>query len=373
MPLSHKNAFAFSMTSTTLKRTPLYQIHKQLGARIVDFAGWEMPVQYDGLMEEHHAVRKHSGMFDVSHMGELLVHGPKAEALVQRATCNDVSGLPAGSCQYSAFLNAQGTFVDDVIVNKITPERFLICVNASNAEKDFQWIKTFESAEARVENVSDNYFQIAVQGPEACGLIPHASLPEKPFTFIETVFEGHECLIARTGYTGEDGVEIYGRPQDAESVWSYFLEKGVRPCGLGARDTLRLESCLPLYGHEIDDQINPFEAGLSWIVKMDKGDFIGREALSKAKNDLRKKLVGICMEESGFARQGCKIFDETGEKEIGIIVSGTKSPTLNRAIATGFVTIPFSETGKQFRVDIHHKKRQAVVTSRPFYKRKNKS
>lgn len=352
----------------SLKQTPLYKIHKQLGARIVDFAGWEMPVQYDSVIEEHHAVRKHSGMFDVSHMGELLVHGPKAEALVQKVTCNDVSKLQSGTCQYSALLNEQGTFVDDIIVNKITPEQFLICVNASNADKDFQWVKAFENADARVDNVSDQYFQIAVQGPEACDLIPHASLPEKSFTFVQTIFNGKECLIARTGYTGEDGVEIYGRPQDAEMFWNYFLEKGVKPCGLGARDTLRLEACLPLYGHEIDDQTNPWEAGLSWIVKMDKGDFIGREALAQKK--ISKKLIGIFMQESGFARQGCKIFDQSGEKEIGIVVSGTKSPTLDRAIATGFVLPEFSEIQKEFRVDIHQKKRQAVVTLRPFYKRK---
>ncbi len=360
------------------QQTPLYKIHKQLGARMVDFAGWEMPVLYKGVIEEHHTVRNKSGIFDVSHMGELLVHGSKAESVLQKVTCNDVTPLKPGDCQYSALLTERGTFVDDIIVNKISQDRFLICVNASNTEKDFQWVKQFENPTAHVEDVSTQYFQIALQGPESEKILASIDSttpqPKKYYTFVETKLLGSPVLLARTGYTGEDGFEIYGSPKDAEKIWTTLMESGATPIGLGARDTLRLESAYPLYGHEINDTIHPFESRLSWIVKMNKGDFVGRKALEKIRNNVGaplgepKQLVGLMMEEPGIARQGCKIF--SGEKEIGFVTSGTKSPTLDRAIALGYVKKDFEKENLKIEVDIHNKKRHAIVVSLPFYRQK---
>lgn len=358
-----------------MKATPLNKIHKQLGARMVDFAGWEMPVQYTGVREEHMAVRTKAGLFDVSHMGEIIVRGPWAEATVQKLTCNDASRLKPGESQYSALLTEHGTFVDDIIVNRLGSESFLICVNASNADKDFESVRPHATPDTTIENRSDDYFQIAIQGPSAIPIVEAiqgegaSPLPPRPFTLVETNLAGCPVILARTGYTGEDGFEIYGEPADAEKIWTLLREKGALPCGLGARDTLRLEAAMPLYGHEIDDSINPFEAGLGWIVKMDKGDFIGREALrARQAAPLRKKLVGIEMTEPGIARQGCKIFD--GEKEIGFITSGTKSPFLDKAVAMGYVAADFAAPKTKIAVDIHSRKRHGIVVPLPFYRRK---
>jgi aminomethyltransferase len=296
-------------------------------------------------------------------------------AIVQKVTCNDASRLQPGQSQYSAFLTEKGTFVDDIIVNRLRDDKFLICVNASNADKDFDWVRRHETKGTPVKNASDDYFLIAVQGPEAVsfvGAYDHTPLPPKPFTFLETKLIDIPVLLSRTGYTGEDGFEIYGPWKDAEKIWSAFMEKGAVPCGLGARDTLRLEAALPLYGHEIDDMINPYEAGLGWIVKMDKGDFIGRDALSHVGAQFiapgQKKLVGLEMQEPGIARQGCRIF--SGEMEIGFITSGTKSPFLDRAIALGYVSPTFSSKDSKIEIDIHNKRRHAKVVSLPFYARK---
>jgi aminomethyltransferase len=367
-----------------MKKTVLNEIHKQLGARMVEFGGWEMPVLYTGVIAEHKAVREKAGLFDVSHMGEIEISGPEALEITQKATCNDVAKLKDGDCQYSAFLTEQGTFVDDIIVNRIDQNRFLICVNASNADKDFEWVRRLATSGTKIENVSDDYFQIAIQGPEAEKIVaaayPQTTLPSKPFTFVQTTLSGGPVLIARTGYTGEDGFEIYGKPEKAATVWKLLMEQGAVPCGLGARDTLRLEAALPLYGHEIDDKTNPYEAGLAWIVKMDKGNFIGRDALLKiAEKEPAKSLVGLEMREPGIARQGCKIYSENsmgvsgGEQDLhltGTVVSGTKSPTLDRAIALGYVERKFSPLGTKIWIDIHNKKREAVIVPKPFYKRK---
>ena len=246
-----------------MKQTPLNKIHRQLGARMVDFAGWDMPVQYAGVGPEHLAVRNNAGLFDVSHMGEIEVIGPQALEVVQKMTTNNAARLRAGDCQYSAFLNEKGTFIDDIIVNRLKDDHFLICVNASNTDKDFEWAKGFSTPQTKVVNTSENYFQIAIQGPKAVDRmtsVPGAgttSLPQKSFAFTQTTIAGCPVLAARTGYTGEDGFEFYGNPKDAEKVWATLMELGAIPCGLGARDTLRLEAALPLYGHEIDDQTNP--------------------------------------------------------------------------------------------------------------------
>lgn len=356
-----------------MQKTPLNTIHKQLGARLVDFAGWEMPVQYQGVIEEHHAVRNGAGIFDVSHMGEILLEGPGALAAVQKLACNDASRLKSGESQYSAFLTERATFVDDIIVNRLASERFLICVNASNTERDFEWAHRQESSQCSIRNVSADYFQIALQGPQAVSLFrkvyPQFPFPEKSFTFTCGSLEGgQEVLVARTGYTGEDGCEIYGPPSAAESLWKRLAFSGAVPCGLGARDTLRLEAALSLYGHEIDDQTHPYEARLGWIVKLDKGDFIGREALQKIKaQPLQRKLVGLQMKEPGIARQGYAIF--SNDTEIGHVTSGTKSPTLDRAIALGYVQQEFAADGTKIQIDIHRKKREAVVVPLPFFKR----
>lgn len=339
---------------------------------MVEFAGWEMPVLYKGVIEEHLAVRKKAGLFDVSHMGEIEVRGPQAEAVVQKAACNDACRLKPGESQYSAFLTEKGTFVDDIIVNKLGPDHFFICVNASNTDKDFEWVRRFATKDTPVENKSDDYFLIALQGPEAekvlVGVQTIEPLPTKPFTLIQAKIADCPVIISRTGYTGEDGFEIYGPPGNAEKIWNLLQEHGAVPCGLGARDTLRLEAAYPLYGHEIDDTINPYEAGLGWIVKLDKGDFIGREALLKIRGSENKKLIGLAMEEPGIARQGCRIYH--GEKEVGEVTSGTLSPFLDRPIALGYVKKEFSATDTKIAVDIHHKKRHAVIVSLPFYRRK---
>ena len=364
---------------------------------MVDFAGWDMPVQYAGVREEHMAVRTKAGIFDVSHMGEIEIIGPKALEIVQKITCNDASRLKPGQSQYSAFLTERGTFVDDIIVNRLAPDRFLICVNASNTDKDFAWISPHATRDTKILNRSDDYFLIAVQGPAAEGLVgtllgaPRTgtqqaeSLPNRPFTFIETALAGVPVLISRTGYTGEDGFEIYGPWNEAEKIWAPLVEAGATPCGLGARDTLRLEAALPLYGHEIDDTILPFEAGLGWIVKMEKGDFVGRDALratspltpllnkervTAERQSGEVKLVGLEMREPGIARQGCKIFD--GDREIGWVSSGTKSPFLDRAIAMGYVAAEFAPIGTKIDVDIHSKNRHAEIVSLPFYRRKKR-
>jgi aminomethyltransferase len=354
-----------------MKQTPLHEIHKRLGARMVEFAGWEMPVQYAGVREEHMAVRTGCGIFDVSHMGEIEVTGPGSLATVQKVTCNDASRLAPGGSQYSAFLTERGTFVDDIIVNRLAEDRFLICVNASNAEKDFAWVQSHALAGASVRDASDDWALLAVQGPKAQGIVAaicNTSPPARPFSFTKTTMAGVSVLLSRTGYTGEDGFEIYVPWDRAEAVWTPLVGAGAVPCGLGARDTLRLEAALPLYGHEIDDRTTPFEAGLGWIVKMEKGDFIGRGALREA--PVKRKLIGIEMREPGIARQGNAIFH--GQNEIGTVVSGTKSPFLDRAIATGFVPPDFAALGTKLGIDIHHKTRHAEVVSLPFFRREKK-
>jgi aminomethyltransferase len=280
-----------------LKRTPLYALHRELGAKLIDFGGWEMPVQYSGILEEHRAVRERAGIFDVSHMGELAVKGPGALAGLQRLTPNDVSRLADGRCHYSAFLTEAGTFVDDLLVYRRSEDDFLLVVNASNRPKDFAWASERIGADATVEDVSDAYALLAVQGPRAVGLVTRAcgsdpsdlsDLSAIPYYGFHTMnVLGVPALVSRTGYTGEDGFELYLDPADAEKVMRGLLElgrqDGVVPCGLGARDTLRLEAKMALYGNDIDDTTTPLEADLGWIVKMDKGDFAGRDALARQK------------------------------------------------------------------------------------------
>ena len=359
------------------QHTLFYDIQKKMGARFVDFAGWEMPVYYSSITEEHQAVRQCAGLFDTSHMGQFLMTGSQAESALQHLTPNNIKRLQSGQCQYSAFLNENGMFIDDIILYKYHSEKFFICVNACNTEKDFRWVKDHLKGNAIVQDVSRDYALLALQGPQAESII-RSLTPDpqslKGFHFMETQIGGIPLLISRTGYTGEDGFEIYiptSSPNTA-SLWSIILEKGqplgLRPAGLGARDTLRLEAAYSLYGHEINDQTTPWEAQLGWIVKMNGDDFIGKKALEQAREKGLKKIrIGIEMSEKGIARQDYPI--EYEGRIVGKITSGTLSPTLLKAIAIGYIDPKFSAPGTKIHIDIRGKKRNANIVSLPFYKR----
>jgi len=353
-----------------LKHTPLYDEHKKLGARLVDFAGYEMPVQYEGIKAEHNAVRNHAGLFDVSHMGEAIFRGPDAESAVQRLVTRDVGRLEAGQAGYSAVCYENGGTVDDVIVYRREGD-FLVVVNASNREKDLEHFReNTEDLDVQVADESDDWALLALQGPEAAGLLQDLTdtdLPGlKPFRFVEGEVEGVPALISRTGYTGEDGFEIYLSPDDAPRVWRHLIEAGATPAGLGARDTLRLEAGLCLYGNELDAETTPLEAGISFAVHLDKEqEFLGQAALKEEQeNGLRKKLVGFEVEGRGIARHGHHV--TSGAEIVGKVTSGTKSPTLDRAIGLALVD-PGVEDG--FEVVIRDKPVPAKAVPLPFYKR----
>lgn len=362
--------------SVSLKRTPLYPLHRELGAKLIDFGGWEMPVQYEGILEEHRAVRERAGIFDVSHMGELEVTGADALPALQVLTPNDVSRLDDGRCHYSAFLTEQGTFVDDLLVYRRAEDSFLLVVNASNTQKDFEWAASRARGRARVTNRSDDYALLAVQGPLSGSLVARAAgedptdLPYYGFRTMRVA--GEPALVSRTGYTGEDGFEIYLAPEAAEKVFRALLESGkaddVRPCGLGARDTLRLEAKMALYGNDIDDTVTPWEADLGWIVKMKKGEFVGRDALARQKEaGVPRKLVGFEMVDRGIARHGYRARTPAGE---GIVTSGTHSPTLGRPIGLALLPAEASAVGTEFEADIRGRGAKARVVETPFYRRK---
>lgn len=361
-----------------LKRTPLYSLHRELGAKIIDFGGWEMPVQYEGILEEHRAVRERAGIFDVSHMGELEFTGPAAFESIQRLTPNDVGKLSDGRCHYSAFLTERGTFVDDLLVYRRAADSYMLVVNASNAEKDFLWAASHAGG-ARVANRSDDYALIAVQGPLAGELVARVG-GEDPrdlgyYTFREMRVMGEPALVSRTGYTGEDGFEICLAPAAAEKVFRALLEggraQGVKPCGLGARDTLRLEAKMALYGNDIDDTVTPWEADLAWIVKMGKGDFIGRPALERQKAEgVPRRLVGFEMVDRGIARHGYAAQTSAGK---GVVTSGTHSPTLEKPIGLALLPSSASDVGTEFTVDIRGRAAKARVVPTPFYKRRKEA
>lgn len=326
-----------------------------------------MPVEYSGIRSEHLAVRRKAGLFDISHMGEIELKGPGALDLIQRLTPNDASQLQPGRSQYSALLTPEATFIDDIMVYCLAPDHYLLCVNASNTEKDFQWVSQ-EASRCEVTDTSSAWALIALQGPLCREILP-ASLKKNHFAKID--WEGGEVLLSVTGYTGEDGYEIFCRPELAPRVWDQLLGRGASlgllPCGLGSRDTLRLEAAYPLYGHEIDEQTTPAEANLSWIVKRDKGDFLGREALSRSP---RKTLVGVELIDPGIPRQGYSLLD--GDHTIGQVTSGTLSPSLEKGIATAFLTLPLTNqvlVGKKIAVQIRGRRVAARLTPLPFYKR----
>jgi len=355
-----------------------------MGAKMVEFNGWDMPVEYPsagGIIAEHNAVRTGVGIFDVSHMGDIRLSGLDALAAVQHISMNDASRLAIGQAHYSALLYPQGTFVDDVIVHRLAEADYLLVINAGTREKDFNWVRdNTRQFNCKVENLSDEFTQIAIQGPKGVELLQKLTDADLSAVKFYWVTRGTVCglkntLIARTGYTGEDGFEIYVPPDESTSamVWNKVLEAGkelaVAPCGLGARNTLRLEAKLPLYGHEISDNINVWEAGLDRFCKMEKPDFIGRAALEKSKAEgVKRMLVGLEMIERGIARDGYKVLDETGS-EIGYVTSGSFAPFLKKNIALAYVPPQFAAVGSTVKVEIRGQGVKAQVVPTPFYKR----
>lgn len=362
-----------------LRKTPLYNNHLQSHGRIVDFAGWEMPVQYSGLVDEHHCVRKAVGLFDVSHMGEIVVTGRGALSFLQEMTTNDVSKLVEGQAQYSALCYENGTLVDDIVIYRRGADSFFICVNASNKDKDFKWLANHQPKSGVVlEDLSDQYAQIAIQGPKARELLASAVDFQiqnlKYYHFNEGKVFGVPSLVARTGYTGELGYEIYIPAQSASMVWNGLMEMGqkfdIKPCGLGARDTLRLEVGYLLYGNDMDDTTNALECGLGWITKFDKKEnFIGREALQKVKQaGVSRKLVGLELVEKGVLRHDYKLFaDASASESIGKVTSGTFSPTLQKSVALAYVPTKLSDLGTEVMVEIRNDRKKAVVVKKPFF------
>ena len=373
-----------------VRKTALNAVHRQMGAKMVDFNGWDMPVEYPasigcGVINEHMAVRTSVGIFDVSHMGDIRLAGPQALSAVQHISMNDASRLAIGQAQYSALLYPQGTFVDDVIVHRLTEDEYLLVINAGTREKDFNWVRdNTRQFDCAVENLSDDFTQIAIQGPKGVNVLQKLTDADLRAVKFYWVTRGSVCglkniLIARTGYTAEDGFEIYIPADEATSarVWNEILmagkEFGLVPCGLGARNTLRLEGSLSLYGHEISDTINVWEAGLDRFCKMEKPEFIGRSALEKAKSaGVKRKLVGLEMTERGIARDGYKVLDGSG-RETGYVTSGSPAPFLKKNIALAYVPPDVTAIGTPLKVEIRGQGVGAQVVPTPFYKRPKKT
>ena len=364
------------MTNPELKRTPLNDVHRASGAKMVDFGGWDMPVQYSGLVDEHHTVRRAVGLFDVSHMGEIEIRGPQAAQLTDSVTTNAVKKLHLGQAQYSGLLYEHGGFVDDILVHKVADDHFFICVNASNQDKDFAHICSLNQFEAEMVFASDHYAQIAVQGPRAletvAKLTPVDIASIRYYWFKDGEVCGIPARIARTGYTGEDGYEIYVAPDEAPGIWQKLLdagqEFGIKPCGLGCRNTLRLESKMALYGHEIHASITPLEADLAWIVKFDKGDFTGRDALMKQKAaGIRRKLAGFEMRGRGIGRDGYEVYVDGSPA--GWVTSGSPAPTLNKNIGLCYLPVEHAQPGRKLEIIIRNQPVEAETVPTPFYKR----
>jgi aminomethyltransferase len=361
-----------------LKRTPLYEQHKALGGRMVEFGGWEMPVQYSSILDEHQAVRTNAGLFDVSHMGEFKVEGAGALPFLQYLVPNDVSKLAIGQALYTQLILPGGGTIDDLLVYHLDEGHYMLVVNAANIAKDFAWVQ--EQArnfpDVAVIDQSETTALLALQGPKAEAIL-------QPFTdvdlstiryyhFAPGTVDGAHCIISRTGYTGEDGFELYCAPVMVAKLWNDLLEagkaQGLKPAGLGARDTLRLEAAYCLYGHELDEQTNPLEANLGWTVKLNKGEFIGREALLRVKQEgPQKKLVGIEMVERGVPRGGYTIYAD--EQPIGTLTSGAPGPTVGKNIGLGYVRPEFATPGQPVQIDIRGKRTAAKIAALPFYKR----
>jgi aminomethyltransferase len=362
----------------SLRKTPLNAEHRALGAKMVDFGGWDMPVQYTSIIDEHVAVRTKAGLFDVSHMGEIWIEGPQALDLVQFISSNDAVRLALGQIHYAGLLTPQGCFVDDMLVHKMADDRYLLVVNASNTHKDFSWILDQAAGfDAKVTDASPETAQVAIQGPRSLEILqPLVSDLDlttiKYYWFGYGTLAGERCLVARTGYTGEDGYEVYLSPAAAPVLWRQILEAGrphgLVPAGLGARDTLRLEACMALYGNDIDDTTTILEADLGWILRLSKERFNGKTVLEKQKAEgVSRKLVAFELTERGIPRHGYDCFS-AGEK-VGHVTSGTQAPFLKRPIGMAYLPVALAAEGSTFEVDIRGKKVPAKVVSKPFYKR----
>ena len=359
-----------------LNKTPLDAQHREAGARMVEFAGWEMPVQYTGVIEEHRAVRTAAGLFDVSHMGEIRITGDGAEDYLQYATPNDVAKLHPGRIHYSALLTDRGTYIDDLLVYRIAESEFLLVVNASNVEADLAHLQTLPQQDVEIEDVSSTYALLALQGPRSVEILSSltaSALEEiKYYRFAMGEVAGESALISRTGYTGEDGFELYVAPSSAPAIWRALFDNGAElgllPAGLGARDTLRLEAGMALYGHEIDDRTTPWEAGLQWTVKLDAGSFHGRQALIRQQDaGVARRLVGFEVLDRGIARQGHTIWIE-GEA-VGAVTSGTMCPTLGKAAGMAYVPVELAEKGREVEIEVRKRRLRARLVDLPFYRR----
>jgi aminomethyltransferase len=360
----------------SLKTTALDAMHRRMGAKMVDFGGWDMPVQYSGILEEHAAVRSAVGLFDVSHMGEIEIQGSDAGALTDYVTTNAVGKLQSGQAQYSGLLYEHGGFVDDILVHQVSKHHYFLCVNASNQDKDHEHIAAVNRFNAAIDLASDRYSQFAIQGPFALRTVQKLTSIDlasiRYYHFMDGMVDGISARIARTGYTGEDGFEIYFAPDHSERIWIDILNAGeefdIKPCGLGARNTLRLEAGMALYGHEIHSTITPFEAGLGWMVKLEKGEFVGRAVLARQKEQgIRRKLIGFEMTGRGIGRDNYEVFLD-GEPA-GWVSSGGPSPTLKKNIGICYLPANRAKTGTPIQVVIRNQAVDAVTVPLPFYKK----
>lgn len=357
-------------------KTPLYETHVKYKGKIVPFAGYLLPVQYEsGVINEHMAVRTKAGLFDVSHMGEIMCTGKDARTNLNLIMTNDFTSLKEGQARYSPMCNEEGGVVDDLIIYKYNDEKYLIVVNASNREKDFKWMQAHRVGEVLFDDISDSVGQVALQGPNALEILKKITaeefIPEKNYTCVfDGVVAGVNCIVSRTGYTGEDGFEIYMANEDADKIWEALIEAGkdlgLIPCGLGARDTLRLEAGMPLYGHEMDDTIDPLTIGLGFAVKMNKDTFIGKEAL-EAKKPLKQKRVGMRVTGRGIVREHEKVF--SGDKEVGHTTSGTHCPFLGYPVAMAILDMDYTEVGTELEVEVRGRRIKVETVALPFYKK----
>ena len=355
------------------KNTPLFDRHIELGGNMVSFGGYLLPTHYSGINLEHLGVRSKAGLFDVSHMGEFIISGSDAESFLQKVTVNDVTSLSVGQAQYSAMCYTNGGIIDDILIYKKKNE-FMLVVNAANNEKDLDWLKSHAKGDIRIENMSDDIGLVAIQGPRSRNILQ--TLTDSNLTniqfyhFVEGRLNGKKAIISRTGYTGELGFEIYAKSDDIGEIWDAIMkagqDKGLEPAGLGCRDTLRMEMKLALYGNDIDDTTNPIEAGLGWITRLGKTDFMGKKALLEAKANVTRRLVCLEMTERAIPRQGYTIL--MNDQSVGIITSGTMSPSLETGIGIGYVNRPFDKSGTELLVDIRGRMKSAVVVKPPFYK-----
>ena len=358
------------MSDLTLRRTPLHDLHAEQGAKLVPFAGWEMPVTYEGIREEHSAVRTHAGMFDVSHMGEVEVEGPGALDFLQLVLSNDVAKLELGGAQYSCLCAEDGGVIDDLFAYRLGGDRYLLVTNAANHDADLAWLGRWSRGfDVAVRDVADRYAMLAVQGPHARTVLSGAlkiELPPRMHVSHPRV-GGRPALVCGTGYTGEDGVEMLIDPEVAPAIWAELLDAGVVPCGLGARDTLRLEVCFPLHGNELSPKRNPIEAGLGWCCAEATG-FLGSEAVAIARRDgTAERLAPFLVEGAGIAREGNEVM--LGEERVGVVSSGTFSPSLERGAGMAYVRADLADPGTELEIDVRGKRRPARIASKPLYRR----